>query len=371
MHKRVLITAGGTGGHIYPAVTLAKQLKERGIEVLIAGGGLHHNRFFERAQLPYHDIACGSLSLNKPFSSAFNMLRIVQGFGASYQLLKKFSPHLTVGFGSYHTLPTLLAAKWRNIPILLHEANRAPGKVNRLLSKYVELTGVHFPDTASLLNGRAIEIPLPLREGYIKNTISHEQARQFFELDPAKMTFLVFGGSQGAKSLNLLVANAVSLLRENAKSNIQLLHITGDQQMAAQLRNQYEKQGIQACVKEFEGRMDLAWQASNLMISRSGAGTIAEAVEFEVPGILIPYPHAMENHQEYNADFLVDVVKGAVKRSERTLTSEILASDMSEFLADNRQQISKMQLAMRNYKEREKPQDLCTTVIEMLQQFIH
>lgn len=364
MKKKLLITVGGTGGHIFPALTLAKQIKKEmpDIQLLFVGGGLSRNRYFEKESFPFKDVSCGTLPFSKPHIALRNLFRIGKGVVSSREILRDFSPDLVVGFGSYHTLPLLLAAKMKNVPIILHEANRIPGKVNRLLAPYVKLIGVHFPDTKKFLRGNVQQIPIPLREGYLCGSVSQSAALTHYNLLPNRKTLLIFGGSQGAHAVNFLVADALSGLG----NQIQVLHFTGDAESTKKIRNQYAESGIAACVKEFETRMDLAWQASDCVISRSGAVTLSEQLEFEVPGILIPYPYATENHQESNADFMVDNVKGAIKRLEKDLTLESLRKDITRLLENEGQQLKIMKQAMKRYKTDVRPSDLCTVVTDIL-----
>lgn len=364
MKKKIVVTVGGTGGHVYPAMALAKQLVcHPDIELLFIGGDLSTNRYFQRASFPFLEVSCGSLSLKNPLSSLRNAGTILQGVYQSYHILQEFEPDLVVGFGSYHTFPTLLAAKLCSVPFVLHEANRIPGKVNRLLSKYAAVTGVHFTDTAKVLKGKAIEVTIPLRDGYQLGATTREAAHAYFGLNPEMTTLLIFGGSQGAKAINQLTVSALSLLQG---LSIQVLHFTGEEANVGEIQRKYIEYGLSASVKAFESRMDLAWQAADLLISRSGAGTLAEELEFEVPGILVPYPYATDNHQESNADFMVETVQGAVKYAEKALTPEILAQKIVGLLANDNEKLKVMSSSMQSYKAHAKTKDLASIVLDMV-----
>lgn len=364
--KRILIAVGGTGGHIYPAVTLAKQLltQHPNVEVLFVGGGLGGNRYFSQSSFPYKEIPCGTLSPSKPLKSLHNLWKIARGIKQSHRILKDFSPNLVIGFGSFYSLPTLLATKLRKIPFLLHEANRIPGKVNRLLSRYALLTGVHFSDATKLLKGTVRTIPLPLREGYRHGTVSKESALNYFQLTNALPTVLIFGGSQGAQAINSLAGEAIVMA--SRFESLQVIHFTGNTASARQLQSKYAQHAIHACVKEFETRMDLAWQAADLVISRSGASTCAEALEFEVPGILIPYPHATDNHQDSNADFMVHEVGGAIKCREADLSADRLASEIKKLIQSHQDGLKSLKKSLHSYKNKSQPADLCQIVAHIL-----
>lgn len=349
MSKRILITAGGTGGHIYPAQGLAQQLTPEH-EILFVAGGLQKNRYFDR-NFPYQEVACAPVLSKNPLKLTKGALQMIKGFNQSIKILREFRPDMVVGFGSFYTVPILLAAKWLSIPIILHEANSIPGKVNKWFAPFVDHVGVHFPHTLSLLKGRPIEVGMPLRAGFKQSFITKEEALTYFQLDHDKPTLLIFGGSQGARAINQL------LMRQ---TSYQIIHVTGDEKNVKDIADHYTRHGIKACVKPFETQMNLAWTCADLFIARSGASTIAEAMEFEVPGILIPYPHATDNHQEKNADFLVDTAGGGIKLLEKNLTVEKLENVLKD------SQILPMKKAIQAYKQRENRQDLYQLILKRI-----
>jgi UDP-N-acetylglucosamine--N-acetylmuramyl-(pentapeptide) pyrophosphoryl-undecaprenol N-acetylglucosamine transferase len=316
--NRVLITAGGTGGHIYPAVGLAGQLT--GCDVLFAGGKLGTNRFFADSGFPYQEISCATLPFSQPWKLPLNAWKIASGIRDGLKVLEQFQPQVVVGFGSFYTLPMLLAAKIKGVPIVLHEQNRPLGKVNRLFAPYVDAVCVHFPDTLSKTSLQVVG--LPLRPGFQKGSMAKEQACARYGFDSGKLTLLAFGGSQGAKKLNETFQEAVILLKDKLPP-FQVLHFTGPNEGA--IRERYQQAGIQAYTAPFEPRIEYAWQAADAVVCRSGAGTVAEQIEFEVPGVLVPYPYATDQHQDHNADFVVEKVKLGVKMRESQMTPQNLA----------------------------------------------
>ncbi|HEY4831375.1 MAG TPA: UDP-N-acetylglucosamine--N-acetylmuramyl-(pentapeptide) pyrophosphoryl-undecaprenol N-acetylglucosamine transferase [Waddliaceae bacterium] len=363
MNKKIIIAVGGTGGHIYPALAVAEELKKRcnELNVLFVGGELTKNPYMDQSLFSRLEISCGSLSWKKPMVSLINAGKIIKGVTGSYKILREFQPSLLLGFGSYHTLPMLLAAQQAEVPYILHEQNSVLGRVNRLLSKRAILTGVFFPEAARQVKGLAVEVGMPLRQAYRKGSQSEEEAKNYFGLNILKPVILMFGGSQGAQSLNQEFVRGV----ENTHcKNFSVLHFTGNSKATEEFKIRYERCGIAACVKNFEHRMELAWQTADLLVSRAGAGTIAEQIEFEVPGILVPYPHAMDNHQETNADFMVNQVGGAIKLSEREFAARNLVEEALDML-NNKNVLTRKQ-SISEYKKLHKPQNFCSLILKFI-----
>jgi UDP-N-acetylglucosamine--N-acetylmuramyl-(pentapeptide) pyrophosphoryl-undecaprenol N-acetylglucosamine transferase len=358
MKRKVVIVAGGTGGHIYPAQSLARQMQKLDpqVDILFVGGGLKTNPYFDKA-FPFQSVSCGRISKNV-LKFAKNSYLLCKGVMESIGILRRAKPDLVVGFGSYYTFPTLIAAIILRIPIVLHAADSVPGKVIRLLSKYVVMTGIHFPQAASRLKGRTVEVAMPLKEGHRLGSIEKEQALHYFQLNPQQTTLLVFGGSQGAKAINQLIPQTL----KNHQLPFQVIHITGSPQMSQELREGYLSAGIKACVKDFEHKMEYAYTAADLLIARSGASTVAEQIEFEVPGILIPYPFASDNHQDLNADFVCKQIGGAKKIREGELTAEKLAQEIKQVA----QESCSMKQRFQSHKKSSQRQEFSKLLINML-----
>lgn len=366
MAKRILIATGGTGGHIYPAIALAQKFarEQKDAKVLFTGGGLCQNRYFDRS-LDFRSISCGAFTNKSPLALMGACLNISKGVWQSRKLIREFKPDVAVGFGSYYSFPPLLAAKLQGVPVILHEANSIPGKVNRILAPYALATGVHFPQTLGLVKGCRYEVGMPLRNGFEKGSVQRSEAMRYFDFDVNDdglylKTMLVFGGSQGANVINRSAPEALALLDGSGllkvSRRVQVVHIAGEAGLKAELVEAYARIGVRACVKVFEERMDLAWQAADFVISRAGASSVAEQLEFEVPGVLIPFARAADDHQNHNANFLVDDVGGAVKVLERNLNGERLAGMIAGFL-DN-VELSRMRNAMVEYKRKSRGCDL-------------
>jgi UDP-N-acetylglucosamine--N-acetylmuramyl-(pentapeptide) pyrophosphoryl-undecaprenol N-acetylglucosamine transferase len=331
MRKKVVIAAGGTGGHLFPAQALAVALKEKcpDIEVFFMAKGLQNNKHFRKDLFSFQDVISSSLSKN-PLKLLYGCFQLLQGSFQSRKAMQKFLPDLVIGFGSYHTFPVLLAATFQRTPIILHESNSIAGKVNRFFSKKARWTGVFFPEAKKSFKGASRQVTVPLRKEFeVAARPSKKQALEYYGLDPDKKTILVFGGSQGARGINELFLEALSFVE--AKQSIQVLHFTGSTSTAIAA---YERYGIKAIVKEFEAHMQYAWAACDFVVSRSGAASIAEQIAFQVPAIMIPYPYAADNHQAKNAEFVEKVIQGAIVLEEKTLVPQKLFEAISRLLDD-------------------------------------
>ncbi|MDB6081935.1 MAG: murG [Chlamydiia bacterium] len=358
MGKKIVITAGGTGGHLFPAQALAKELQKLygDVEFLFVAKGLTLNPRFHK-EYAYKDVQSATLS-KCPHILLKGCYQVAKGSLQSYRILKEFQPDLIIGFGSYHTVPVLAAGWMLSIPIILHESNTVPGKVIRLFSKKAEWTGVFFDEAVSFLKGKTKLVDIPLRAEFQKS-ITRQEALSYFGLPEGKKTLLVFGGSQGALGMNTLFLESVKRM---PRRDIQILHFTGGHMAAAQ--EVYKQLGIEACVKDFESNMHLAWKAADCCLTRSGAVTIAEQLAHSVPAFFIPYPHATDNHQEKNALYVERVVKGARMIREASLYPETLAKELSLFLNDDLQQEFKKNLLA--YKEIQKNKSFCNEVLQYL-----
>lgn len=361
--QRIIIAAGGTGGHLFPAQALAQQLQQYSSpsDILFVSGGLGKNRYFDRDKFLFKEISSSPLISKNPFKCIKGMACLIKGIKDSVTVIKKHRPDIVVGFGSYYTIPVLIAAKWLKIPIVLHEANSIPGRANLWLSPLAHCVGVHFPSTASSFKCKTFEVGLPLREGYQKEKVDRLSSLAYFGLSSKMKTLLIFGGSQGAKAINDQIEKCIPQL---TSLSFQIIHLTGDEKKTEILRKIYEKSQIPACVKSFETQMQMAWRAADAFIGRSGASTIAESIEFEVPGILIPYPHATDNHQEKNADFLVETVKSARKLLESELDSDKLLQTLKEFIQND---LHLSMEALKFYKKRPSQLTLCQLILKMCQ----
>ncbi len=314
---RVLIAAGGSGGHVIPAQVVAKELRQRGYYVHFAAADLALNRFFGKHEFEYTDICSLPFSLTSPWKLMSFMKNLAKGLKDGYQLLKALDPEVVIGFGSYHTV-SILAASWiKKVPIILHEANAYPGDVIQLFAKCAEFVGCYFPEAAKLLSSSVTKsVDIPIRQEIVASLqMDKKVALDRYGFAPGFPSFLVVGGSQGAKGMNRIVPDAlihvshIMQKEDSQKPRIQVLHISGNQEEAVRLKEYYRmhKELIIATVIPYESHMEYAYKACDVAIARSGASTVAELSFLNIPTIFIPYPHAKRDHQLLNARASLDM----------------------------------------------------------------
>lgn len=339
---RLLLTGGGTGGHLFPAVAAAQQLKMRepAAAVLFIGT----RRKFDSSQLERYGFQVKTIYSKgikgKKLSSILAALLILPvSLGqAVYQLLK-FKPQVVLGVGGYVTGPVVAAAWLLRIPVVIHEQNSIPGITNRTLAGLADTICIsmpcsrhYFPAEKTIFTGN------PVRSQIIS-------LRDRRPISPEPPTLLVLGGSQGAHSLNMAVVEAIGYDRQRF-GRLKIIHQTGSADQAW-VTERYQDMAIEADVAAFFDRMELLYEAASLVISRAGATTLAELAVVGIPAILIPYPHAADNHQELNARQLVENGGGVVMR-ERELRPETLAKLVRELL-DSAAERQRMSAAIKSF----------------------
>jgi len=310
-------------------------LQEEGIELHFAAAGLDLNPYFLRGQFAFTQVT----------EARRTVWSIAKGFVRSVQLLLEKKPDFVVGFGSFHSLPVLMAAFLLRIPFGLFESNAHAGRVNRFFSYFAEWTAVQFADAAIALHGQTPVVSLPLWEPGDLQFKSKKEALAYFGLQGERKTVLVFGGSQGALFINQLMLGALTT------SPIQIIHFIGSKQDPIPFIAHYKALGTPACVKPFETQMRAAWLAADCAICRAGAVTLMESIAFEVPTILIPFPKAAEDHQTKNALFM-EKIGASVHLSQSLVTAACLQEKIKEFLQEEK--LSARKEAIRVFKNERK-----------------
>jgi len=317
MSRRVIIGGGGTGGHIFPAISIANALRsvDSEIEILFVGA-LNKIEMEKVPEAGYKIIGLPVTGFERKLSlKIFSFfLKLWKSLARSRKIIAEYRPDVAVGVGGYASGPILRAAIRKNIPILIQEQNSYAGVTNRILSQMAEKICVaydgmekFFPPDRIILTGN------PVRRDIIRMDSDKSEALNHFGLDPGKQTILVLGGSLGARTINESIAGSFT----DIPADVQLLWQCGKlyfEEMKIRLEESGKKNII---VKEFIREMNLAYTAADVIISRAGAGTISELALVAKPVILVPSPNVAEDHQTKNALSLVNKRAGIlVKDSE-------------------------------------------------------
>lgn len=344
----VMIVTGGTGGHIYPSIIIGEQLTKRGISVgLITRKDPLAEKILRPSQFTFYYIE------GRGFKRSVNPLHIISFFSGffvglyqSFILLLQHRPKLVVGMGGYLAPPVVLSARLLLIPAVILEPNVTPGLANKIVAPIVNKVFVSFNKTRDYFpKGKVRIYPTPVRTTILKT--DRESAIRDLDLVPQRKNILIFGGSQGAFSINMAMMDALRYLTP-IKDKAQVVHITGVDFFSKAL-NIYEREKYKARVFPYLEHMERAYAVADLAICRSGASTVAEILSLELPSILIPYPYATGNHQFYNAQYL-DEAGAAILIRDKELFGERLAGLIISLLNDDTK-LGRMKFALKSLKK--------------------
>ena len=320
----IVLAAGGTGGHVFPAVAAAEALKARGHRVIVAtdGRGARFGAGVETVR-----IAAGGLS-GGLVAKAKDAFKLTLGFTQAAGLLLKNRIDVVVGFGGYPSLPTLLAAIVNGRPTVLHEQNAVLGRVNRLLAKLVDRIATALTATEGAPADRLTLIGNPVRQAIA--TVGKAPYAPPANDQPIEL--LIFGGSQGARVLSDVLPKAVAGLPAEIRDRLRVTQQCRPEDLA-RVTTDYESIGLPAELKTFFDDMPERLAAAHLVVARSGASTVAELAAAGRPSLLIPFAAAMDDHQTANARALTD--SGAADRiAEADTTPETVSGALARLLAD-------------------------------------
>jgi len=313
--KKIVVACGGTGGHAFPGLAVARELLARGHDVAVWDSGrLVESDVMRGWHGGTFSTGARQLTLGSLLPNLFALLRCRRE-------LKKFRPNAMLAMGSYSSLPPVLAAKMSGVPIVLHEANTVPGRAVETLSRFAKAVAISFAVTKDHLPGRETVLTgLPVREGI-------EQGKRFAEVPTDAFCVFVTGGSQGAHRVNELTAAALPLVKtalDRQGKRLYVIHQTGLKDEGP-VMGRYVAAGIPSRVNAFEHEMARAFATADLVIARAGASTCFELARVGKPALLIPLPSALRNHQHYNAEAFV-AAGAADEGKQDELTPRALAN---------------------------------------------
>ncbi len=339
MAARVMILAGGTGGHIFPALAVADVLLQQGCEVKWMGTrtGME-SRLVPKEGIPIEWLSIAGFRGKGWFSKLQAPFKLLVACWQAGRILRRFKPDVVLGMGGFVAGPGGIMARVFGIPLVIHEQNRIPGTTNRLLLRWSSKVLEAFPGSFKAKAG-AIFVGNPLRRSIVEAMAVNRPTRE----KAAKL--LILGGSLGAKALNEIVPEAIALMGER----LEIRHQTGDAMLKV-TEAVYEKLGIEATVTAFIQDMAEAYRWADMVICRAGAMTVSELATAALPSVLVPFPLAIDDHQTANARYMADA-GAALLLPQSELTPQKLAEEL-KIIIKNPERIAAM---ARNAQNLSKP----------------
>ena len=331
--ERAIISGGGTGGHIFPAIAIADEIKRRNPDAQILFVGAEGKMEMEKVPEAGYDIRGLQIVGFKRKLALSNFIlpfKILKSLWNARKILKEFNPQVAIGVGGYASGPTLKAATMLNIPSMVQEQNSFPGKTNKILSNSVAKICVAYDGLERFFPADKIELTgNPTRKNMVDINGKEKEGFEFYQLDPTQKTILIIGGSLGARTLNESVVNKLKELKE---SNVNVIWQCG-KLYNSQLQEQLKGQDLgNIKMVQFIHRMDLAYSIADVVISRAGAISVSELCLVQKPTILVPSPNVSEDHQTKNAMALVS--KNAALIVKDTEAKEELITKALELVQD-------------------------------------
>lgn len=319
-----LVSAGGTGGHIFPALAVAEGLRQAGVGVewLGAPSPSMESELVGKAQIAFHGVGFSGVRGKGWRVKFLSLFRLLQAIYQSVCILRSLKPQVVLGFGGYITFPAGVASWLCRVPLVIHEQNAVAGLANNYLSHLTPHVYSAFPGgLRTTQDTHQVWVGNPLRKAFLEQAPAKArlQGEPFGVGTPLRL--LVVGGSLGAQALNETVPRALALIPEQVRPKV--CHQSGAKQVQA-LKDLYEKLGVKAQVLSFIEDMAQAMSSTDLLIARAGASTVTEVAALGVPTLFVPFPHAVDDHQTQNARFLSDQ-GGAWTVAQNELTPEWLS----------------------------------------------
>jgi UDP-N-acetylglucosamine--N-acetylmuramyl-(pentapeptide) pyrophosphoryl-undecaprenol N-acetylglucosamine transferase len=356
----VAIACGGTGGHLFPGLAVAEELKKRGCQIalLISPKDVDQQAVKSARDMEIFTLPAVALQNRNYFSFGKSFWN---SFRAARKIFKSRQPDAVLAMGGFTSAPPILAARKFSAKTFLHESNTIPGRANRFLARFVDEAFVGFSEAAPRLRAKKISVTgTPVRPQFQARNASECCAA--LGLDPDCPTVLVMGGSQGASGLNEMILSALPVL---AEKNWQWLHLTGASHFG-KIKKKHAPKKTPAIFRPFLAEMDLALGAATISVSRSGASSLAEIAAMRLPSLLVPYPTAADNHQFFNASAFEKT--GAAKLLEqKNSTPEKIAAILTE-LVENESLRSQIQDALAQWHAPKAAEQIAENILAAIAQ---
>jgi UDP-N-acetylglucosamine--N-acetylmuramyl-(pentapeptide) pyrophosphoryl-undecaprenol N-acetylglucosamine transferase len=356
----ILLAAGGTGGHLFPAEALGVELIKRGLRVRLVTDdrALRYSGLFSKDMIDV--VASETARGRNPLQLAHAGLTLAAGTLSAFGLMRRLKPAAVVGFGGYPTLPPLIAARLAGIPRIIHDANAVLGRANRFLSRHVSAIATSLPgvlDRDPALASKTTTVGTPMRPAILTAAATGYVAPEV----NGQFRVLVVGGSQGARIMSDIVPGAIERLEPALWSRLVLTQQVREEDMT-RVSAVYDRLKIKCELAPFFTDLPARLAANHLIVSRSGAGTVAELAAIGRPSILVPLPGAIDQDQMANAGVLSQV-NGALRIPQTEFTSDRLASDISALAAEP-QRLAAMAKAARSVGRLDAAERLADLVVK-------
>lgn len=327
---RILVTGGGTGGHIYPALAMVRALQEldQNVEVLYIGteNGLEKD-IVTKEGLPFKHIEIAGFKRSLSFDNFKTIVKFFKSVSLSKQYIKEFNPDVVVGTGGYVCGPVVYSAAKLRVPTVIHEQNSLPGVTNKFLARYVDKIAICFEEARTYFPENKVVLTGNPRASEVLKT--HKIGKGALGLNPAKKTVMISGGSRGAEPINEAF---ISMIEQYEQSDYEVVFVTGNKHyevIKAQIKSVDKLKNVH--ILPFISNMPQYLVSVDLFVGRSGATFLSEVTALGVPSILIPSPYVTANHQEYNARSVTDH-GGGVLILEKDLTGERLLNEINTLM---------------------------------------
>ena len=344
---RIVIAGGGTGGHLFPGIAVAQEFEAHNAAskiIFVSTGNLLEKTVLSKTGYQLQTITAAGIKGRGLLNQVKSIAKIPVGILAANRILKKFSPDLTIGLGSYSAGPVVFAAWLRKVPIVVHEQNILPGITNRILSRFANRIYISFENTRSNMDSRKVQwTGNPVRRELLEYSDRHTEDVSD-DSGNGLFTILIIGGSQGAHRINTAVMEALEHLED--KEKLHFVHQTGDADEQP-VKESYRRNNIQCTVQSFFDDMAELYSRADLLICRAGATTVAEITALGKAVIFIPFPYAADNHQVLNAGTLAE--DGAAEMIiEKDLSGQILSKKIAYYAA-HREALNNMAAKARRF----------------------
>ncbi len=327
--RTILLAAGGTGGHLFPAAALAQELARRGFAVELATDERAEQYGSDFPARAVYRIPSATFTSRAPLAVAKTLGRLATGFIRARRLLEMVQPHVVIGFGGYPTLPPIMAARSLGIPTVIHEQNAVMGRANRLLSRFADAIALSFTPTKYLR--RSAEKRAQVTGNPVRDAVLAYRKVPYTPPEPAgRLLLLVFGGSQGAHFFAEMLPTALETMPSPFRWRLTVVQQVRAEDLAS-VREAYKEANIVAHLAPFFRDLPERIANAHLVIARAGASTVAELTTIGRPGLLVPLPHALDNDQLENATRLEEGGGGWCMR-QAEITPQRLADELARLL---------------------------------------